>query len=68
MAIMTPTSIKTDSVLLQYECTNTAEHDSGGPATATQPLKEIVDNGTPLCPECDELMALQESVIIAVEV
>ena len=50
-------SLRTDQVVLHYVCD---EHDS--PIRAEQPLTDIVDAGTLICPECGDDMALEASV------
>ena len=49
--------LRTDQVVLHYVCD---AHDS--PIRAEQPLTDIVDAGTLICPECGEDMALEASV------
>ena len=49
--------LRTDQVVLHYVCD---EHDS--PIRAEQPLADIVDAGTLICPECGDDMALEASV------
>ena len=51
--------IKTNQIILWYtcktcnDCTNT-----------TQPLTDIVECGTPICPNCDRPMTLDDEAIL----
>jgi len=56
--------MNTSEIILNYTCDNVAEHESGEPITAIQPLADITAVGTLICEECGEDMTLDADVTI----
>lgn len=56
--------IKTKSILLQYVCVDESCECCSRQEIHEQPLVDIVDVGTLVCPECGDDMELLDEVIV----
>ncbi len=57
-------TIKTSSVFLQYVCVNESCGCCSKQEIHEQPLVDIVDVGTLICPECGDDMGLLDEAIV----
>jgi len=56
--------VKTSSILLQYVCVNESCECCSEQEIHEQPLVDIVDVGTLVCPECGDDMELLDEIIV----
>ncbi|UVG35067.1 hypothetical protein SEA_CECE_318 [Microbacterium phage Cece] len=53
MATNEPIHVSNAQVSLVWECWEEDDHESGDNVKVVQPIADLPESGTPVCPECD---------------